>query len=130
MASQLGFDGLTMTPGKSDCPKLTKAGVEISVRPELVLHGVDRMGKGFVGALKLHISKSFPLDEKAGEYVGTMVHEFADTHLTGLANCNYRHCYVLDVFAGKLIGAPKNFTRRRSDVEAACEEIAILWKSI
>lgn len=130
LADQLGFDGLTMRPGRADSPRLTKSGVQISVRPELQVHGVGRKGDRFVGALKLHVSKTFSLGEKAGEYVATMVHEFAEAHLAGDACCDYRHCYVLDVFAGILFVAPKCFTRRRSDVEAACEEIAILWKSV
>ena len=32
-------------------------GVKISVRPDLLLHGTDRRGRPYVGALKIHISK-------------------------------------------------------------------------
>ena len=104
MTGQLGFDGLSMSRGRPDCPKLVKAGVGISVRPEIVAHGSDRRAIRS-SAPKLHLAKGFPLDEKVGEYVGTLVHEYVETHLAGEARCDYRHCYVLDVFAGRLYGA-------------------------
>jgi hypothetical protein len=130
VADILGLGGVEMNAGNSDCPKLNKAGVEVSVRPELILRGADRTGDRFVGALKLHISKSFPLNEKAGEYVATILHEFSESYLAAGSPCLHRHCYVLDVFAGKLYTAPKCFTRRRSDVLAACAEIALVWQSL
>ena len=130
MTGKLDFPGLTITAGRTNWPKLTKAGVTVSVHPDFVLHGVDRAGKPFVGGLKVHISKTFAFNDPCGEYVGTMLHEFVETHMARRTATSYRHCYVLDVFAAKLFVAPKNFIRRRSDVEAACEEITILWDSI
>jgi hypothetical protein len=122
--------GSTMTPGPTDAPKLNKAGVAISVRPEFIVHGTDRAGVAFVGALKLHNCKGFALTQQGGEYVGTVLHEYAELHLAGRARCDHRHCHVLDVFARQLYSAPKSFKQRRSDIEAACEEIAAVWPTL
>ena len=57
--------------GQADPRKLTVAGVDISVRPEVVLRGKDRLGNPTVGAVKLYIGKTFPLSDDAAAYVAT-----------------------------------------------------------
>lgn len=122
-------DGLRLTAGPPDAPKLSKAGTSISVRPEIVSVGVGRNSTRTVGAIKLHFSKSHALDERAGEYVGVMLHEFAEHHLSDHGHPTYRQCHIIDVFARRVYSAPRAFVRRRADVAAACEEIADRWQS-
>jgi hypothetical protein len=84
-------------------------------------------GGSRVGALKLYFGKTFPLDEVSGAYVATVVHQFAATRLQSFGTAELKHCAVIDVFSKRVDFAPRAFTRRRKDIEAACEEIAIRW---
>ena len=124
---ELTASGFTITAGPRDAPKLTKAGVAISVRPELIIRGTDTKKGPFVGAVKLHACKGFAMDQNAAEYVGTLLREYGELHLTDESPCDYRRCYVLDVFAKQLYPAPKATTKRQSEIVAACEEIANGW---
>lgn len=128
--AQLGLTNLSMSPGGPDGTKMSRMGVTVSVRPEIMIRGADRKGVRFVGALKLYISKGSALDSKAGDYVAALVHEFVETRLAGHVASPPQHCFALDVFAGRLFVSPKNFMRRRSDIAAACQEIAAVWNSV
>jgi hypothetical protein len=108
-------------------PVLQVAGVDISVRPEVVLQMVDRKGNNRVGLLKLYFSKHHPLDERSGRYIATLLQSYAEQHLSRLGPVEPRLVRVVDVFAGTLFCAPRANTRRLSDVRLACEEIAERW---
>lgn len=127
MLDDLDFDGTAMTIGESDPPKLQIGGVEVSVRPDLILSGKDRNGSSRVGLIKLYINKGFPLDETSGQYVAVGLQAFADQHLTDLGGSDHRMIYVLDILGGRVFKAPKSNTRRLNDIEAACQEIAANW---
>lgn len=126
----LDLNGLKVESGRNDVPKLHQAGVEISVRPELVLRGNSRRGQPVVGAIKLHFPKSHPLDQEAGDYVGAILHQYGELHLAGPEACDPRFCFVIDIATRRIWTAPRNFLRRRSEVLAACREIAIIWNAI
>ena len=119
--------GLLVTAGPKDAPKLTKAGVAISVRPELIIRGAAPKTGPFVGVVKLHVCKGFTMDQTAAEYVGTLLREYGELHLADETLCDYRRCYVLDVFAKQLYPAPKATAKRQSEIVSACEEIANGW---
>lgn len=124
----LDFDGLTVAHGYNDPPKLILAGgVEVSVRPELVLDGEYR-GQPAAGAIKLYFSKGDPLTRMTGPYITAVVNRYADQHLTHDGEvASPRHSCVLDVFAGELHRTPAATTRRFQDLEAASQEIALWW---
>lgn len=125
-ADQLDLNGLTMRAGDSDAKPLLIGGVSVSVRPEIVVTGQNRNG-GTVGSIKLYLSKSFPLNETAGAYIGAGLTRFTDEYLAGSATADYRLCSVVDVFGQQVFTAPRAVQRRQNDIEAACEEIALLW---
>lgn len=111
-----------------DPPKLQIGGVQISVRPDLLIRGHDRDGAPWFGAVKVHISKGFPLCEAAAQYTATMLHLWVEQHLaTADEPANHAACLVLDVFAQAVWTAPRSNQRRRADVAVACEEIALRW---
>ena len=119
---------MTVHHGHSDPQKMVIAGVSISVRPELILRGTDRTGRPTVGAVKLCIGKSKPLDAESASYLTTLVHKYIeDTVAKSDEIALVQRCYVLDVFAKECFCAPRSFTRRRQDIEAACQEIARAW---
>jgi hypothetical protein len=128
--SEILPEGFVLSAGTRVAQKLSKAGVSISVRPDAIVHGIGRNHASLVGAVKLYFSKTFVLDDRAGEYVGTINHEFGQRYLADRGVPDYRQFYVIDVFAKRIYTAPRAFIRRRSDIEAACEEIASRWASL
>jgi hypothetical protein len=123
-------EGLVLAAAGQDRRRLHKAGVSISIQPDAIIHGIGRNHTSLVGAIKLHFSKTFALDDRAGEYAGTLLHEFGERYLSDRGQPTFRHFYVIDVFARRIYTAPRAFIRRRGEVEAACEEIASRWASL
>jgi len=130
IAETLELEGLELTPGANEQSRLKVAGVEISVRPEVIVRGDGKKGR-FVGAIKLCIGKTNELDQKTAEYITTVLHQYVAEQVEGEGETtDYRQCRVLDVFASRLYEAPLAFKARRKDIEAACQEIALLWEVV
>jgi hypothetical protein len=126
----ISLEGFELRRGDAAPPKLDIAGVSVSVRPEVLISGNSRKGDRITGAIKLYISKTTPLTGEAGEYVATTVHQFVKDNQLDEGKADFRLCYVVDVFNKKLFSAPRSHVRRRSDIEAACEEIARAWAAL
>jgi hypothetical protein len=123
------FKALSFTLGSHQSTRLPIAGVAVSVRPELVAAcDLPKDGGAVVGGIKLHFPKTNPLSNDAGAYVGTLLAQYADKHLKGVAD--YRACAVIDVPQKKILWAPKPTKLRINALEAACSEIASVWPSI
>jgi hypothetical protein len=122
--------GMKAEIGPSEPPKLNIAGVAVSVRPEVLLHGTDRLGAPIRGGIKLHLGKTVPLEEESALYVATLLHRFLSDAMPGEGRPALGKCAVLDVFARKAFFAPRSYTRRRRDIDAACEEISRAWGAV
>jgi hypothetical protein len=125
----LNLSGLMPRRGSNMAPKLVSAGVEISVRPDFILHGT-RKGQKEVGVLKLYFSKNDPLDPDGAAYLTTALLAYARQFLTQQGAIRPRLCMVFDVFAGKVYLAPVANMRRLQDIHAACAEIARTWPHV
>lgn len=115
------------SPVDEELPPLEMSGVAISVRPEVLLRSVDAQGQMRSGLLKLYFSKHTPLDERAGQYIATVLQSYAEQRLEQRGPVDARLVGVFDVFAGRLHVAPRARQRRMNDVKLACEEIAARW---
>lgn len=126
-SNELALTNAVASPAAAELPPLELAGVTVKVRPEIILRSVDRHGQMRSGVLKLYFAKHKPLNEKAGEYIATVLQRFAEQHLTQRGPVDHRLVRVFDVFAGKVFVAPKAQQRRMGDLHLACEEISALW---
>jgi hypothetical protein len=127
VASAMDLAGMNATPGSNEAPTLALSGVDVSVRPDLVLRGTHR-GAPIVGAVKFHFSKTHGLTEDAGLNVASVLHQYVDAHLLRPGEtASVKHCLVLDVFSKTWSQAPKSFRMRRASIRAACQEIALWW---
>jgi hypothetical protein len=106
---------------------LSVSGVEVSVYPDVILEGRDRRGKPIVGALKLHFPKTHPHTEASAQYVATMLRMHAKEAMSERGKVREDACLVIDVFAGKVVSAPRGYVRRWRDIDAACDEIRRAW---
>jgi len=125
-ADQLNFDGLTVQAMDPTTPaNMEIANVTVSVRPEALLR--DEVTGAVVGAVKLHFPKSFPLTDKAPDYVATALREYlAQTYDANAVDP--KRCYVVDIPTHTVTCATKASKKKMSDVEAACEEINARWQ--
>jgi hypothetical protein len=108
---------------------LTIEGVDISVAPSLILRG-GGVEEPRVGAVKLYLVKTNPLDKRSGEYAATILRVFLESRLEGSPLAVDRElCQVADVFASRVFAAPRAYKRRMEDVAVACDSIRRLWAS-
>lgn len=107
-------------------PVLRYGDVAVSVRPELISHGVTRR-ETWVGALKLYFSKTNPLTPDAGAFIATGLADFAEQYLALSGKALPSRCLVIDVFARRIFTPPRSRRRRQAELLAACEEIARAW---
>ena len=129
ICDDLPLEDMKTSIGQSDPPKITVAGVEISIRPELILSKTHN-NENLVSVLKLYFSKNSPLDKIAGQYIATLLHKYAQKYLLDLGNPNIRLAIVIDVFAEKFYTAPASYKRRMDNIEAACKEIQLIWPTV
>ena len=104
------------------------AGVRVVMRPDALL--LDPATRHVVGCVKLHFSRSQPLDGKGAAYVATALREHLERNLSAPGTVDPARCYVVDIGSGSIAAAPKANKRRLGDLGAACAEIKDRWASI
>jgi hypothetical protein len=123
----LQLEGLVLEEPSGLPETLELAGVSIRMRPQAVVHESGPGGRRRSGVLKLYFAKHHPLHERSGQYIASLLQLYAERHLGGPGRVDERLVRVVDVFAGEVFTAPRARTRRLSDAELACEEIAARW---
>lgn len=115
-------------------PKIHMAGVEVSIRAELLVHGAARGGAQQIGGAVLRLTQDDGESETAREkrremglYVATMVSRHIGDHFAGDRTVASRLCMSIDVQRGDVFIAPSATTRRMADMENACRFIAAMW---
>lgn len=123
------FGGIPELADKAP-PKLSYFNVNISVRPEIIVRSNIR-GKLYVGALKLHFSKTHPHDKDSAGYVSAALNEFCARHVaTQDEKVNPDFCQVIDVASGTVFPGVKSTRQKLKDIEAECQNIAAIWAQI
>lgn len=118
----------SLAPHNSE--KLTFHNVEVSVRPEIILRATIK-GKVYVGAWKLHFSKTHPHTEDSAGYVSALVQEHCRLHIASHDEVvNPLFCKVLDVASGTVFDGVKSTKSRMKDIAAECMNITALWPTI
>jgi hypothetical protein len=125
MLDEIRLDGLDLSLAPNSAPPLIIRNVEISVRPEIVVHA-----KGKSGAFKIHLSKTFSLDEKAAGYISALMQEWCTQNSYDVGPPDGNLCRVLDIGSRRFYPGVKSTRRRIQDIEQACETIATLWPTI
>lgn len=109
----------------ADRTRLVIAGVDISVRPDVVMVTDAGTRRGY-GAVKLVLTRSVPLTDVTAAYIGTaLVRHLQEQFPDG--DIARDRCQVVDVMSGRIWKAPRAYKNKLADIEAGCEEIAQLW---
>ena len=130
MLDDFSFGDAEVHHGEHAPAKLSYHGVAISVRPEIILRG-EKKGKKLVGAVKLHFSKGFKMNEDSAGYVSAAVQEYCRRHVAGLDDVvNSEFCQVFDIGSGQIFPGVKSTKSRLKDIEDTCQNIKDIWPNI
>jgi hypothetical protein len=127
---RIDLKGVVPRLGSHQASTLRMNGVEISVRPEVTLHGEKRSGEKIVGGMKLHFPKSFPLNTEAAEYISTGVQLYANDHLFTEGAASHKHCYVVDMASAQVYEGIQSIKQRTKDMGDTTLQIASIWPNI
>ncbi len=129
MVDDIDFKGATPRLGQQSGTMRIR-GVEVSIRPEILFTGIGKGGKQLIGGLKLHFNKTNPLNEEACGYISAALQMYCDNAHAheGVSYPNY--CMVIDVASGYVCKGVTAIAQRKKEIEAGCEQIANLWRSV
>lgn len=128
LLDEIDLMGATPSLGAHAASPIAYQGVEISVRPEIILQSSG--SKPTVGGIKVHFPKTNPLNDHAAGYVAAMTHEFCNQHHADKGAPNPKLCMVIDIASGTFFPGPSSTKTRLKEVAAACAEVASLWPTI
>lgn len=124
-------EDLRFSFGADDAPKLTVAGVEVSVRPDIIVTRFRR-GRASCGAFKFHWVKNddSSLQKRGSEFVAVVMHEWLRQFGPGNHQPDPKLCLSIDVFRRSVVHSPQAMTRRLEEIEAGCQEVAARWGQV
>ena len=123
-----GFELDSLIPVAADArcaDGIELAGVRVVARPDALL--LDPQSGEAVGCVKLHFSKSQPLNETGANYVAAALQAHLERKLSARGMVRPSRCYVVDIATRKIYTAPKASKRRLDGLTAACAEIKDRW---
>jgi hypothetical protein len=124
---QLDRPGYVASLGGNIQPKLQFNGLDLSVRPDVILRGESERFGPTIGAIRLYFGKHDPLTEVTGRYSSAVLLEFL-REFHGDRQAMPRATMIVDVFAKQVFEAPASSQRLIADIKAACGEIARMWE--
>lgn len=105
-------------------------GIEVSVLPQVILHGITRSGTEVVGGVKFSFPKTYPLNKKSAEYLSALIHWHCEEHLSQMGKPDLRLCQAVDVPTSTVFKPPESYKRRRQHIVEACTEILQRWPNV
>lgn len=130
MLDDFDFGSAVAEHGEHAPQKLTFHGVQVSVRPEIILRGTVK-GKAAIGGIKLHFAKGFEMTDETAGFVSAAVQEFCARHIaTDDEVVNPAYCQVFDIGSGNVFPGVKSIKSRLRDIEDTCRNIADIWPNI
>lgn len=129
MLDKVDLKGATAELGEARPQVLTMHNVEISVRPEIILRGQGKTGP-LIGAIKLHLSRTFSLNQESAAYVSAVLQLYCQSHFPDEGATSASYCSVIDVGSQNVFPGVASIRKRLKDLEAHCQNIAALWPTI
>lgn len=131
LAPHLPRDGVAYTRPPGEPARLEVEGVQISVRPDMLLTTTIR-GRRYSGAMKFHFTRNeeSALTRRGSEFVAMMLQEWLTHHGPRGATPRHSLCISVDVFRRAPVPAPTSVARQWEEVAAGCQEIAARWPQL
>lgn len=131
LSNQLGQFTFRTAPNQQ--PKLDLAGVEVSVRADLLVSAPIR-GADHAGVAVLRLTQDDADTDAArsrrremGLYVATLARMHIEQNFVPTSPISNRLCMSIDIQHGEVFQTPDANTRRRNDLENACRFISAIW---
>ena len=128
--TSLGKLDLRQLPLKK--PKVEMSGVQVSSSATCSVHGAFK-GRKAVGCLSVLFNKSETSSNVRMERcraAGVLSVLYSEQHLKSYGIAVPKLSMSYDVFAGKLVVAPKTYKTRLDNMKYACEDVAVWWPLI
>ena len=126
--------GYDYVPAPRRQPNLQLGGIEVSVSLDLLIHRSRGQADEIGGVLfRLTQADDGETDAAAtkrkdmGAYAATLVQMHVAANLAGQREPAYQLCWSVDVQAGDVHVAPRNFAQRAQNMDAACKFIGAMW---
>jgi hypothetical protein len=130
MLDKIDLKNVNVKLAEHSAPVLTIHGIEISVRPELLMYSKGKSGAPLVGAAKLHFSRTFTLNTESAGYASAILQEWCGQNLYDDGTTTGSLCPVFDIGTQQVYPGVKSTTARMKDIVAECQNIAALWPTI
>jgi hypothetical protein len=130
MLDDIDFKGSTPSLGDHAPPHMNIQNIDVSVRPEILLSATGKSGAALIGPVKLHFSKTFPLDADAGGFVSAILQEYAKAYLANSGDAHGPLCYVIDIGSKLVHPGVKAIASRMKEISANCRNICAIWPTI
>ncbi len=118
--SRFRYPKYISAPGQKG--EMTLAGLRVLVSPDVLF--IERGSERCRGAIKLHIGKTFPLNDDGLAYAASILYAY-------LKDVDYDPrpgvCIAVDVLSRKHAVAPRNVKTRIRNLGAACQTIVSMW---
>lgn len=101
--------------------------VEIRVAPDVIFRGSIK-GQKFLGAIKLHVSKTKPFDYKKSSIVASSIYKFLNEEIANDDTfVDPTMCVCIDIFAETIITARQSTLDQDDIIVEICEDIKRRW---
>lgn len=104
-------------------------GVQVNVRPDLLLQKDLGGNKPHFGAVKFYFPKTKKLSKERANYAGAILQMYCEQIAGDWYVVDENMCLIVDAFGNAILPAPKHTKRRRDDIANACDEIRIRYES-
>jgi len=128
LSPQLHYLRATFVPIGTRTSLLHLADADISVRPNLFVHG-ERKGRPLVGGLRFYLAKESPyqLGIRGAELVAVMEYLSLTQIASGSRSPDTELCVVVECMQGRITNAPADTSHHLAVIERGCREFVQLW---
>lgn len=104
-------------------------GVEIIVSPDVIIK-FDLDGKTYLGAIKIHISKSNAFDKQQQKVIAAALYKYLKTNVAKQNEVVLNDfCISLDIFGGGYAALPTNKQISLETLNDSCKEVLMFWNA-
>jgi hypothetical protein len=124
------LNGINYEVIKTESKSIKIKGVEVIVSPDIIIKAIiDDVT--YVGAVKIHISKSNVFDNNQLRFIASTIYMYLDEVFD---NEEYvvmpELCLAIDIFGSRIVNAPKIIDSEINNIEVICQEVKDVWSKV
>jgi hypothetical protein len=124
------LNGINYEVIKTESKSIKIKGVEVIVSPDIIIKAIiDDVT--YVGAVKIHISKSNVFDNNQLRFIASTIYMYLDEVFD---NEEYvvmpELCLAIDIFGSRIVNAPNIIDSEINNIEVICQEVKDVWSKV